>query len=509
MPEIRIDQHTRQGNLFLPVSDVMLSEVIDETRKLAVRDPKILSGIKRDQDRVALEKKQLRLGEREWSRARTDCLPGLESSAPPSPVARELGTGRPRMDPECVLVFFVISHYFCSVYSSTAVERLLDSLSVYHFLSEKGIVMPGMRTIGDNVNAISAETRRLILQCQMQLVLDERLDDFQEVCGDSTACAANTRWPTDSSLILRLAERVLREGSRLDRFGLRNFRVHWTNQWLKKMGKLDFAINTAKGDRARRRLYKKFLETAEKVIIHLSEEAVEQVDGIRGLDLPPMLMSRMHATWSGMLDDIRDMCTVHRQCDARVLGGGKVRGARRVLSLSDEAAAYILKGDRVPVVGYKPQLARSRAGLVTALLVPEGNASDSSMLAPLVEESSAMTGVVPSLASFDDGYTSKAGLEKLREFGIEHVSFSGSKGRRLLGDEEWESEILTEARRNRSAVESLMFCIKHGHEFGQLRRRGIDAVRGELMGKVLVYNFCRIILLRKRKKNAEALPAAS
>ena len=58
-----------------------------------------------------------------------------------------------------------------------------------------------------------------------------------------------------------------------------------------------------------------------------------------------------------------------------------------------------------------------------------------------------------------------------------------------------------DARRNRSAVESLMFTIKDGFEFGELGRRGIAAVRQELTEKVLAYNCCRIILMKKRRKN--------
>ena len=50
---------------------------------------------------------------------------------------------------------------------------------------------------------------------------------------------------------------------------------------------------------------------------------------------------------------------------------------------------------------------------------------------------------------------------------------------------QWESQAYKEARRCRSAVESLMFTIKDGFEFGQLDRRGIEAVRAELLEKVL------------------------
>ena len=63
----------------------------------------------------------------------------------------------------------MISHYFHSVYSAEAADRLLDSMSVHGFLVEQGLRMPGLRTIGDNVNLVSEETLQLILRCQLQL----------------------------------------------------------------------------------------------------------------------------------------------------------------------------------------------------------------------------------------------------------------------------------------------------------------------------------------------------
>ena len=43
-------------------------------------------------------------------------------------------------------------------------------------------------------------------------------------------------------------------------------------------------------------------------------------------------------------------------------------------------------------------------------------------------------------------------------------------------------------------------AIKDGFAFGELGRRGIDAVGDELLEKVLAYNFCRIILMKKRRR---------
>jgi hypothetical protein len=41
---------------------------------------------------------------------------------------------------------------------------------------------------------------------------------------------------------------------------------------------------------------------------------------------------------------------------------------------------------------------------------------------------------------------------------------------------------------------------RDGFEFGEVGRRGIDAVRAELTEKLLAYNCCRIILMKQRRE---------
>ena len=272
------------------------------------------------------------------------------------------------------------------------------------------------------------------------------------------------------------------------------------------------AINVAKNAKIWKKLYRKYLKISAKLILRFGKEA-ERVCGLPETQgLAPVHRGRLDRLWNRMISDLMDVCHIHVRCEERVLEGKKPKGSHLILSTADRAASWIAKGGRVAVVGYKPQIARSPNGLVTAMLVPEGNAADSAMCMPLANAAVANTGGVPRLASFDDGYTSADNLGKLNELGIPDVSFSGSKGRKLLGEEAYDGQTLQEARRNRSAVESFMFCLKHCHQFGQLRRRGMAAVRAELTGKVIVYNVCRIIMLRKgmgaRKKANEEDEAA-
>jgi IS5 family transposase len=496
MANANVDLPTLDGNLFLPVPVVMLTELVSEAMDLGLAYPEILRSIEEDQDRLGLAKKQLRAEYADWRSRQTPALPGMCGESRLPLVVSPLSGGRPRMSAETVLTFLVVSHHLQSVYTQEGAERLVDSLTIHNYLTDAGLSLPGARTIGDNVNALSEETLGLILRCQLQLVQAEGLDAFETLCGDSTACKANAEHPTDSRLILRFLERAAKVGGKLSRFGIPDFREFRVPQWLKELHSLDFRINMAKNNKERKRLYRQYLKTSAKLAGRLWEEAERAVQAEGPADPNPILLARRHRCWNGIVDDLANACHIHEGCE-------KPKGTHRVLSVADETAAWIAKGNRIAVIGYKPQLARSGNGFVTAMLVPEGNAADSAMLLPLVHEAMDNTGVKLGLAGFDDGYTSATNRAALKKLGVKDISFSGSKAKKLFGEEAYADPVLAKARADRSAVESLMFCLKHVHGFGRLRRRGIAAVRAELTGKVIVYNMRRAIMLRKAKPEPE------
>ena len=215
--------------------------------------------------------------------------------------------------------------------------------------------------------------------------------------------------------------------------------------------------------------------------------------------LPPSSREFLKQLLERIGNDIADAKRVVEYAADRVFHGKQLPSTEKILSLSDGSAGYIKKGGRDPVIGYKPQLVRSKNGFVTSLMVPQGNAADSIKLVPAIRESIERTGVVAELVSTDDGYASAKGRDQLLKMGVKILSISGAKGKKLTDPEDWDSDAYRDARRNRSAVESLMFTIKDGFEFGELGRRGIDAVRDELLEKVLAYNCYRITLMKKRR----------
>jgi IS5 family transposase len=317
---------------------------------------------------------------------------------------------------------------------------------------------------------------------------------------------ANSCWPTDAKILTGLLMRAAGLGQKLHVFGLEDFRQGWVLHWLDKMDKLEFQIclvagkANSKGKLKKR--YRQLLKRGRKAADALTAE----LNGFEQRLLLEMQAPSRRALLQRVLQQIRtdlfDANRVLQYANDRVFHDKKLSSTEKVLSLSDGSAAYIKKGSRNPVIGYKPQLVRSENGFVTSLIVPRGNAADSIELVPAISDSIARTGVIAELVSTDDGYASAKGRDELLGMKVKNISISGAKGKKLTDPVDWDSEEYRDARRNRSAVESLMFTIKDGFDFGQLGRRGMDAVRDELLEKVLAYNCCRIILMKTRRRQA-------
>ena len=488
-------------------SDCEMKKVLDEALSLLAGNPAILGGIEADQDAVAKAKKKVRQADQRWQVAQTLPLLALSEET----VSREadqllLEQGRPRMKPELVYVFLVLRGYLGSISDQEARDRLLDSTTVQLYLHRRGEVMPGWTTMLENVNAVSNATRSVILDAQLAMILDEGLDDFSQVILDSTAVEANSAWPTDARILLGLLERAFVGSQKLQEFGLSNIPVWWVRQWLKKLRQLLFKINNATGKPGskgrRKKHYRQFFHNAAKILDHLIPHCVERDPLQEAAGQPPSRRALLAKLWERLVQDVCDACAVFHYAEERIFEDKVRPAAEKLLSLADGEAAYIKKGGREAVIGYKPQLARSAQGFVPALLVPEGNAADSTQLVPLVQQIQERTGVTPQDVGTDDGYTSQAGRDNLLATGVEQVSFSGSKGKKLLSEEEWNDPAYVEARRQRSAVESLIFVLKHVFTFGRLRRRGREEVYAELLEKVIAYHFSRMLLVRQRKAAA-------
>ena len=239
----------------------------------------------------------------------------------------------------------------------------------------------------------------------------------------------------------------------------------WVPHWLKKLRQLLFKINNTVGKPKSKgnlkKHYRQFLHNATKILEYFLPYGVDRDPVHEAADQPPSQQALVGRLWDRLVGDLSDACAVYQYTEERIFEGQIRPAAQKLLSLADGDAAFIEKGSRTSVIGYKPQLVRSEHGFIPALIVPQGNEADSTQLVPLVRQIKARTGVLPKKVSADDGYTSEEGRNDLIKDGVKQVSFSGSQGKQLLSEEEWIHPDYVHARKGRSAVESLIFVLKH------------------------------------------------
>lgn len=503
--------------LFLCPPDTEFVEFLEEAHNLVLREPEILDKIDEDLDKEAKYKKKLRLLDKKWELSQNRVLPDMlieESEVEISEDDLRLQGGRPRMEAYLVYMFLMIRGYYGGIKSSDFQLFLKESKTIELLLAYCHIQkMPGFSTISEKINSVSNETRQLIFDAQIRLILDEELDDFKDMTYDSTAVSANSAWPTDSGILLGLVMRIFNRGKNLHKFGTDDIADRRFPNIIKVMKQLHkgigLTVRKPKSKQKRKKKYRKLLKEARSAHKAFLGELKKVKESFCDVNIKPSLYMKLERVILWMEEDLKGLINVIGYCSKRINEDEGTPSKEKELSLSDKSVGFIQKGDRSPVIGYKPQVGRSQKGFITAFQVPKGNAADSGEFPHIVRDGIDRTQVIPDTISVDDGYSNKKFRKELLEMGVRVVSISGSKGKKIIGEDEWLSEDYVEARNNRSAVESLMFTIKDGFDFGKVMRRGIENVRAELLEKVLAYNFCRIVemRMRMRKKCPQELAA--
>jgi len=105
--------------------------------------------------------------------------------------------------------------------------------------------------------------------------------------------------------------------------------------------------------------------------------------------------------------------------------------------------------------------------------------------------------------------SSQEGLEEVLGLGVKVVSISGAKGKKIIEARQWKSQPYRQARAERSAIESLLFTLKEGFEFGELVRRTHEHVLAEMLEKMPAYNISQIIRVRKKLSELQEIQRAA
>lgn len=490
--------------LFTSPTHCILHDLIQESLFLTKKHPEILKMINDDLDAVALQKKVKRIELSNWeSKQQHDELIEVEELKTLAP--KTLLSGRKRTPTQIIVAGIFIRGYYGSVTSKHVRDRLCDSLTYKEFLWQFGLDYLDPTVLARHINNLSDQTLDYLYTRQLRQYNEEKLDDFKIFSTDSTSIRANAAWPSDSKVIaskLRTALNILL--SFLDR-NLCSFNSRWPKTWSEEIinlsREIDFCCGKKGAANKRKILYQELLDKAKKLAVKL--------DAISDKIKPEMLSQPLNPVKQGLLEKafkrfetnlldsffLIDYTWDRTQLDIK----SKRDPEEEHLAVDERDARIIRKGQRQDNFGYKLQAGFSGNGLITALILDVGNTSDSASFLPLLQQTINRVEVTPKIGTVDDGYSAAENWQEATEvYKLEVMSISGAKGRKLLGEEIYNSQEYKNARNIRGKYEFPFFILKHMQDMQRMKRVGVKAVRREITEKVIAFNTIRAIQLRKQ-----------
>jgi transposase, IS5 family len=141
------------------------------------------------------------------------------------------------------------------------------------------------------------------------------------------------------------------------------------------------------------------------------------------------------------------------QAERRVLRGESVPASDKILSIFEPHTDIIIKDNREPICGHKVCLTSGASGLITDVMVLDGNPADSTLAVPAIQRQTEILGKAPKQAAFDGGFASR----KHRGFARAKLALPRSRAKRRSPRRN------QGARRRRRRLQQARRARDHGH----------------------------------------------
>jgi transposase, IS5 family len=393
--------------------------------------------------------------------------------------------GREGMTAEQVLRAFVVKQMNGYSYEELAFH-LADS-STYRSFCRFGIAdkPPTKSRLQKNIKRVQAETWATINSKLVLYAAANRVETGRKVRIDATVVESNIHAPTDSTL-LRDCVRVLArlQGHARDDFGL-SFKDH-----TRRAKRRALAILNARSDDQRRPLYRDLLHVTNKTV-KSAERIAKELDQAEPTDIVGLL--RAGALARELRHYIELAKRVISQTQRRVLRGESVPAAEKVVSIFEPHADVIVKDRRETLYGHKIYLTAGASGLVTDVVIEEGNPADATLAVKMVERQRELYGRAPRQASFDGSFTSRDNLATLKGLGVEDVAFSKARGLSIteMVKSTW---VYRRLRDFRAGVEGVISFLKRTFGLDCCTWSGFASFKSYVCGSVLA---CNLLLVAR------------
>lgn len=361
--------------------------------------------------------------------------------------------------------------------------HLADSSSYRSFARLERDSRPGKSTLSGNIRRMSAQTLQTVFEVLGVAAFEQGRMDVACLRVDSSVVKSNISPPSDSQLLddgIRVLSRLVAKSR--DRTGVK-LRLTDYRKRSKSLAAGIFYGKKAEQDA----LYRELISLARRVV-RQSESAIAQVQ--RQCRQPVLSQPWIDqvAHYRQLLDRVID------QAQRRVLNGESVPASEKIVSLFEPHTDIIIKGRRDIDYGHKINLATDKSGLITALMIEQGNPRDTERFIPLMETHRSLYGRVPETTIADGGYASQDNIDNGKALGIKRVGFHKQKGIAVsaMG---LQDKTLKRLRDFRAGIEGNISELKRAFGAGKALWKGEDGFMAFVWASVISYNLTRWVRL--------------
>ncbi len=358
----------------------------------------------------------------------------------------------------------------------------LEDSRAYRAFCEFGFAdsTPSRTALQRDIKRIRPETLENINRVLLAAAADKRIEKGRKVRVDCTVVETNIHHPTDSTLLedgVRVLCRLTREAK-----GLVDVPVVDHRRRAKKRA---LGILNAKKRKVRVKHYRDLLKVARKAV----RDAERVVDALAGATMiDPIFALSLEAE---LRHYIPLVLSVIDQADRRVLRGEKVPAEEKIVSIFEPHTDVIVKDRRETCFGHKVTLTGGVSGLVTDLVIENGNPADATLAERMIVRQKEIYGRAPRQAAFDGGFASKDNLAHIKELGVKDVAFHKKRGLKIadMAKSAW---VYKRLRNFRAGIEGMISFLKRCFGMDRCTWSGLESFKSYAWASVVTANLLLI-----------------
>ena len=341
--------------------------------------------------------------------------------------------------------------------------------------------MPSDTTLQRDVKKLRYETIEAINRIVLGVAADEGIENGRKVRVDCTVTESNIHRPTDSSLLwdcVRVLCPVTQRAQEV--IGVK------VQDHTRRAKKLALGILNAKNDKVRKKLYRGLLKVSKKVandterVIELLATHTTSLAGMR--------------IWAELSHYLPLTERVIDQTQRRVLQGEKLEAGEKLVSIFEPHTDIIIKDRRDTLYGHKLALTGGASGMLTDLVIEEGNPADTTISERMVVRQQNIYNRVPRQVAYDGGFASKANLESIKNLGVGDVMFSKKRGL-AVSDMAKSTWVYKRLRDFRAGIEGMISFLKRSFGLRRCNWRGEGSFKAYAWASVVTAN---LLLMARR-----------